>query len=78
MKTSCMIANGAVNNSFLLLLQQIKLLDGDPILLPISDDDSVYSSLYSQDSESEGGIWDNQHNDDVSIAPDGVQANSIR
>jgi hypothetical protein len=42
-------------------------------LLPISDDDSVDSSLYSQDSESEVGIWDNQYNDDVSIAPEGAQ-----
>ncbi len=33
--------------------------DEDPDLLPISDEDSVDSSLYSQDSESEGGIWDN-------------------
>jgi hypothetical protein len=42
-------------------------------MLPISDNDSVDSSLYSQDSESEGGIWDNQYNDDVSIAPEGAQ-----
>jgi hypothetical protein len=55
-----------------------KVAHDDPILLPISDDDSVDSSLYSRDSESEGGIWDNQHNDDVSIAPEGAQANSIR
>jgi hypothetical protein len=33
----------------------------------------VNSSLYRQDSESEGGIWDNQYNDDVSIAPEGAQ-----
>jgi hypothetical protein len=52
--------------------------DDDPILLPISDDDSVDSSLYSRDSESEGGFWDNQYNDDVSIAPEGARANSIR
>ncbi len=42
-------------------------------MVPISDDDSVDSSLHSQDSESEGGIWDNQYNDDVSIAPKGAQ-----
>jgi hypothetical protein len=47
--------------------------DEDPDLLPISDEDSVDSSLYSRDSESEGGIWDNPHNDDVSIAPEGAQ-----
>ncbi len=47
--------------------------DDNHDMLPISDDDSVDSSLYSQDSESEGGIWDNQYNDDVSIAPEGVQ-----
>ncbi len=47
--------------------------DDDPNMLPISDDDSVDSSLYSQDSESEGGIWDNQYNDDLSIAPEGAQ-----
>jgi hypothetical protein len=40
---------------------------------PVSDDGSIDSSLYSRDSESEGGIWDNQHNDDVSIAPEGAQ-----
>jgi hypothetical protein len=42
-------------------------------MLPISDDGSVDSSLYSQDSESEGGIWDNQDNDNVSIAPEIAQ-----
>ncbi len=47
--------------------------DDNPDMLPISDDDSVDSSLYSRDSESEGGIWDNQYNDDVSIAPEGAQ-----
>jgi hypothetical protein len=46
--------------------------DDDPILLPISDDNSVDSSLYSRDSESEGGFWDNRYNDDVSIAPEGA------
>jgi hypothetical protein len=43
--------------------------NNNPDMLPISDDDSVDSSLYSRDSESEGGIWDNQDNDNVSIAP---------
>jgi hypothetical protein len=47
--------------------------DVNPDMLPISDDESVDSSLYSQDSESEGGIWDIQYNDDVSIAPEGAQ-----
>jgi hypothetical protein len=47
--------------------------NGDPDMLPISDDDNVDSSLYSQDSESEGGIWDNQDNDNVSIAPERAQ-----
>jgi hypothetical protein len=42
-------------------------------MLPVSDNGSIYSSLYSQDSESEGGIWDNQYNDDVSIVPEGAQ-----
>jgi hypothetical protein len=42
-------------------------------MLPVSDDGSINSSLYSQDSESEGGIWDNQYNDDISIAPEGAQ-----
>ncbi len=46
--------------------------DNNSDMLPISDDGSVDSSLYSQDSESEGGIWDNQDNDDVSIAPGGA------
>ncbi len=51
----------------------VKNADDDLDMLPISDDDSVDSSLYSQDSESEGGIWDNQYNDDVFIAPEGAQ-----
>ncbi len=42
-------------------------------MLPVSDDGSIDSSLYSQDSESEGGIWDNQYNDDVSMTPEGAQ-----
>jgi hypothetical protein len=46
----------------------------DPSMLPVSDDGSIDSSLsYSRDSESEGGIWDNQYNDEVSIAPEGAQ-----
>jgi hypothetical protein len=47
--------------------------DDNPSMLPVSDDDSIDCSLYSQDSESEGGIWDNQYNDDISIAPEGAQ-----
>jgi hypothetical protein len=47
--------------------------DDDPSMLPVSDDGSIDYSLYSRDSESEGGIWDNQYNDDVSIAPEGAQ-----
>ncbi len=46
--------------------------DDNSDMLPISDDGSVDSSLYSQDSESEGGIWENQDNDNVSIAPEGA------
>ncbi len=45
----------------------------NPSMLPVSDDGSIDSSLYSQDSESERGIWDNQYNDDVSMAPEGAQ-----
>jgi hypothetical protein len=45
----------------------------DPSMLPVFGDGSIDSSLYSWDSESEGGIWDNQYNDDVSIAPKGSQ-----
>ncbi len=56
-----------------ILATTAKDADKDPDLLPISDEDSVDSSLYSQDSESEGGIWDNQYYDDVSIAPEGAQ-----
>ncbi len=47
--------------------------DDDPSMIPVSDDGSINSSLYSRDSVSEGGIWDNQYNDDVSIAPEGAQ-----
>ncbi len=42
-------------------------------MIPISDDGSVDSSLYTQDSESEGGIWDNHDDDNVSNAPEGAQ-----
>jgi hypothetical protein len=45
----------------------------DSSMLPVSDDGSIDSSLYSQDSESEGGIWDNQYNDDIAMAPEGAQ-----
>jgi hypothetical protein len=38
----------------------VKYADDDPDMLPISVEDSIDSSLYSQDSESEGSIfWDN-------------------
>jgi hypothetical protein len=47
--------------------------DDKPDMLPISDDYSADFSLYSQDSESEESIWDNQYNDDISIAPEGAQ-----
>jgi hypothetical protein len=47
--------------------------DDNISMLLVSDDGSKDSSLYSQDSESEGGIWDNQYNDDVSIAKEGAQ-----
>ncbi len=41
--------------------------DDDSSTLLVSDDGSIDSSLYSRDSESEGGILDNQYNDDVSL-----------
>ncbi len=47
--------------------------DDNPSMLPVSDDGSIDSSLYSWDSESEGGFWDNQYNHNVSIAPEGAQ-----
>jgi hypothetical protein len=65
--------NRAVQQAVPTPVTTVKHADDDPDMLPISDDDSVESSLYSQDSESEGGIWDNQYNDDVSIAPEGAQ-----
>ena len=45
----------------------------NPNLLPVSEDGSVDSSLNTQDSECEGGIWDNYDDDIVSIAPEGAQ-----
>jgi hypothetical protein len=65
--------NHAVQQAIPTPVTTVKNADDDPVMLPISDDDSVDSSLYSQDSESEGSIWDNQYNDDVSIAPEGAQ-----
>jgi hypothetical protein len=49
--------------------------DNGPDMLPISDDGSIdiESSLYTRDSESEGGIWDYHDDDNVSIAPEGAQ-----
>ena len=47
--------------------------DNDTNLLPISEDGSVDSSLNTRDSESEGGIWDNYDDDNVSNAPEGAQ-----
>ena len=65
--------NRAVQQAVPTPVTTVKNADDNPDMLPISDDDSVDSSLYSRDSESEGGIWDNQYNDDVSIAPEGAQ-----
>jgi hypothetical protein len=45
----------------------------NPNLLPVSEDGSVDSSLNTQDSECEGGIWDNYDDDNVSNAPEGAQ-----
>ncbi len=44
-------------------------------MLPISDDGSIDidSSLYTRDSESEGGIWGYHNDDNVSIPPEGAQ-----
>jgi hypothetical protein len=63
--------NCAVQQAVPTPVTTVKNANDNPDMLPFSDDDSVDSSLYSQDSESEGGIWDNQYNDDVSIAPEG-------
>ncbi len=65
--------NRAVQQAVPTPVTTVNNADDDPDILPISDDDGVDSSLYSQDSESEGGIWDNQYNDDVSITPEGAQ-----
>jgi hypothetical protein len=43
----------------------------------ISDDSSIDSLLFSCDSESRGGIWDNNNNNDVSLAPEGGNQNVI-
>jgi hypothetical protein len=43
----------------------------------ISDDCSVDSLLFSHDSKSEGGIWDNANDDDVSFTPEGGNQNVI-
>ncbi len=59
--------------SGLMKLDVNKDANKDPDMQPISDDGSVDSSLYCQDSESEGGIWDNQDIHNVSIAPQGAQ-----
>jgi hypothetical protein len=49
-----------------------------PDMIPVSDDDiSIDSSQQSNDSESEGGIWDNYANDDVGFAPEGANRNLI-
>ena len=42
-----------------------------PVTQHILDNNRVDSSHYSRDSESEGGIWDNNNVDNVSLAPEG-------
>jgi len=42
-----------------------------PVAQHILDNNRVDSSHYSRDSESEGGIWDNNNVDNVSLAPEG-------
>ena len=42
-----------------------------PVAQYILDNNRVDSSHYSRDSESEGGIWDNNNVDNVSLAPEG-------
>ena len=42
-----------------------------PVAQYILDNNRVDSSRYSRDSESEGGIWDNNNVDNVSLAPEG-------
>jgi hypothetical protein len=51
--------------------------DNAPDVTQISDDSSVDSLPFSCDSESEGGIWDNTNNDDVSFTPEGGTQNII-
>ena len=51
--------------------------DAAPEAQQISDDSSVDSSLYSRDSESEGGIWGNNDVDDASLPPEGGNTNVI-
>jgi hypothetical protein len=41
-----------------------------PVAQHILDNNGVDSSHYSRDSESEGGIWDNNNVDNVSLAPE--------
>ncbi len=55
--------------------RQGPVIDNVPDMLPISDDGSIDidSSLYTRDSESDGGIWGYHGNDYVSIAPEGAQ-----
>jgi hypothetical protein len=55
--------------------RQGPVTDNGPDMLTISDDGSIDidSSLYTWDSESEGGIWGYHDDDNVSIAPDGAQ-----
>ncbi len=47
--------------------------DDAPNVTQISDDSSVDSLLFSGDSESEGGIWDNTNNDDVPFTPEEIK-----
>jgi hypothetical protein len=49
--------------------------DNAPDVTQISDESSVDSLLFSRDSESEGGVWDNTNNDDVSFGPEGGNQN---
>jgi hypothetical protein len=54
--------NQAVQQIVPPLVPTDKDADDNPSMLPVSDDCSIDSSLYSQDLESKGGIWDNQYN----------------
>jgi hypothetical protein len=51
--------------------------DNAPDVTQISGDSSVDSLLFSRDSESEGGIWDNTNNNDVAFTPEGGYQNVI-